>query len=359
MKKKFMSSDKLETINKFRRDMKQKYGDEIVFNEGEAKVELYGGQHATGSVASKLLNNGFSINALRTNDILLYDEWKAFDEAVVGAAQKRAVGFRDLMQRGLVYNTGTGLSKTVLAYQDASDMNGAELTMDAISKTVKDRLDYDIKYLPLPIIHKDFSISARVLEESRKGGMPIDTSHATLSAFKVMEMAENILFNGASAYTFGGGTIRGYTDHANRLTASLGTAWSSDTGENILTDVLAMKQDSIDALHFGDWGLYVPTSYETAMDEDFKATSDISTRERLLKIKGISQIEVADQLPDGNVVLVQFTEDVVRAVNALPIMTTQWSTDGGFMIHFKILMILVPQIRAKQDGKIGLVHYSV
>src|SRR4030067_2587562 len=328
------------------------------FDNKPATVEMYGGGHLNGTVASRMLNSNFSVNALRTNDILLYDEWKLFDEAVIAAAQKRAIGMKDLMSRGLTYNTGTGLGKTVLSYQDASDMNAAELTMDGINKAVKDRIDYDIKYLPLPIIHKDFSISARVLEESRSSGAPIDTTHATLAAFKVMEQAENILFNGASAYTFGGGTIRGYTDYPDRNIASLGTAWSSDTGENILDDARAMKQDSIDDLHFGDWVMYIPTAYETTMDDDFKAASDISIRERLLKLRGLQDIQVADQLSDGNVLLVQMTEDVVRAVNALPITTVQWGTDGGFMVHFKILMILVPQIRSKQDNKCGVFHYS-
>jgi uncharacterized linocin/CFP29 family protein len=315
---------------------------------------------ASGVVAHRLLQSGFKVNALRTNDTLLYDEWKHLDAAVLKAAQARLLGIADLQTRGLTYNIPEGLGKTVIGYQDQSDVEDASISMDGITRGERDRPEYDMNYMPLPIIHKDFSFSAREIQASRQGNMPLDTSMAELAARKVAEQAETLLFQGSGDYTFGGGTIFGYQDFTNRNTVTLGTNWdaSAADGATILADVLAMKQASIDDRYFGPWMLYIPTAYETKLDDDFKANSDKSIRQRVLEVSGIQDIKVADFLTANNVILVQMTSDVVRVVEGLPITTVQWDSDGGMKINFKVMTILVPQIRADQTNKCGVIHLA-
>ena len=319
---------------------------------------IYEGK-AFGAVAKRLLASGFNVNALRTNDVLLYDEWKEIDTAVIKAAQERLVGIADLQSRELTYNVN-GLGKTVLASQTMSDIEDADISMDGVTRGQRDRPEFDIGYLPLPIIHKDFSFSIREINESRNGNAPLDTTTAELAARKVAEKAEELLFQGSGSYTFGGGTLYGYVDAPNRNTVTLSTNWdaSAATGETILDEVRAMKQASIDDSYYGPWVLYVPTNYETVLDDDFKANSDKSIRQRILEISGIQDVKVADKLADDNVILVQMTSDVVRVVEGLPITTVQWDTEGGMQVNFKVMAILVPQIRADQEGKSGLVHLS-
>ena len=141
---------------------------------------------------------------------------------------------------------------------------------------------------------------------------------------------------------------------------SFTSAWdaSAATGETILDDVLSAKQASLDDRHFGPWILYVPTNYETVLDEDFKADSDKTTRERILGVSGILDVKVADKLTASNVVLAQMTRDVVRIVNGLEITTVEWQTLGGMRAHFKVMAILIPQIRSDQESKSGVVHLS-
>jgi len=275
----------------------------------EASVDAIFRGQATGTVAQRLLNNAMNVNALRTNATLRKDEWKHYDLAVVQAAQERLVGVADLMGRGLVLRIANGLGKTVLEYEDASDIEGAQLSMDGVTRGLNDRIEYDLKFMPLPIIHKDFQINVRVLNASRTTGASLDTAMAELSARKVAEKEEELLFQGSSSYTFGGGTLYGYVDAPNRNTVTLALAWDNvaKTGEQILTDVKNMKQASIDALHYGPWVLYIPTAYETVLDGDFKANSDKSIRTRLLEIAGIEDIKVVDKLAANNVVLVQMT----------------------------------------------------
>lgn len=326
----------------------------------EAQVDYIYGKSFGGNVAERLLNSGMKVNSLRTNSTLLYDEWKQFDAAVLQAAQLRLNGVADLMSRNLVLRFPNGLGKTVLATQVASETGDAQVSMDAVTKGKRSRPDFDITYLPLPVIHSDFSFSIRALEASRNGSEPLDTTGAAGAARKVSEKVENFLFQGGGSYSFGGGTIYGYVDAPNRNTVSLTTPWDSSgaTGTGILNDVRAMKQAAINDRHYGEYVLYIPTAYETVMDDDFKADSDKTIRQRILEIQGISDVKVSDFLAADNVVLVQMSDDVVRVVEGLPIQTVQWDTEGGMVLNFKVMTILVPQVRNDYNLRSGIVHLS-
>lgn len=312
-------------------------------------------------VARKLLACKFNVNdALRTNATLRSDEWKDMDEAVVAAAQPRLVGVADLMSRGLVRRITNGLGKTVTEYEDVSDMTDAEVSIDAVTKGQNDRVDYTLKAMPLPITFKEFQINIRALNASRERGESLDVTQSALAGIKVAQRTEAILFTGLSTYTYGGGTIYGYMDHPNRNTYSLTANWddSAASGETILADVLAMIQASVDDRFYGPWGLYIPTNYQTALGEDFKSNSDKSVRQRLNEVEGLEFIKVADSLTADNVILVQLSVETVRMVEGLPITTVEWDTEGGMILHFKVMTINIPQLRADQNGRMGLVHGS-
>jgi len=313
------------------------------------------------TTAQKLLASGLKVNSLRTLDTLRKDEWKQYDTAVIEAAQQRMVVVADLMSRGLVYRIGNGLGKTVLEYEDQSDMSDAEVNMDGVTRGRNDRIEFDINYLPLPLTHKDWHLNIRVLNATRQGSSHLDVTQAALASGKVSEKIENYTVNGASSFAFGGGTIYGLTDHPNRNTGTLNASWATATGDNMLDDLKAMKQASIDDRHYGPWMVYIPTAYEVALDDDFKAASDKSIRQRLKEIAGIIDIRVADLLGTSSgktqMVMVQMTADVIRMVEGLPITNVEWDEQGGMVTNFKVMTILVPQIRADQDDRSGVVNY--
>ena len=319
-------------------------------------IDELGGQ----GVAAKLLKNSMDVDCLRTNETLLHEEWLAIDKAVIKAAQLRQVGVGDLRSRGLIYTIPNGLSKTVLGYQDMSDIDGASVSMDGITRGERDRPEYDLNYLPLPIIHKDFSFTAREIAESRNGSQPLDTTMAGMASEKVTEKVEEWLFLGSGSFTYGGGTIYGYIDAPQRNTSTLGTSWSTDTAANILADVITLKQDLIDARHHGPYLIYIPTAYETKMDTDYDVagSSLLTIRERILKISSIQDIRVSDQLTNDNVIMVQMTPNVVRLVEGLPLTTVQWDSEGGMKLNFKVMTIQVPQIRNDQQLRSGINHMS-
>jgi hypothetical protein len=297
---------------------------------------------------------------IHVNATLRKDEWKEIDQAVIMSAQQRMVGVADLYSRNLVYRIGNGLGKTVLEYEDIDDLTDAELTMDAVTPSQKDRPNYELKYLPLPITHKDFSFNARVLAASRTTGQPIDTTTASLASRRVMDKVETMLFQGASSYSYGGGTLYGYLDHPQKNTVTLGANWDASgvTGETILDDVRAMKQASIDAKHYGPWVLYIPTAWETVLDDDFKSNGDKTIRQRILEVAGIQDVKVADKMTANKAVLVEMNTETVRMVEGMAINTVEWESNGGFTTNFKVLTIMVPQIRADQNGNCGITVLS-
>lgn len=355
----------------------------VIDNAGMELFSLSAG--ASGPVGKKLMANGMDHSILRpyigndgrtyitkmingqpkavpimANATLRKDEWKEMDNQLLDAAKTRLVGVADLYAAGLVLRLSNGMGKTVLEYEDLSEFTAAEMNMDAVVDGQKDRPKYDLKYLPLPITHKEFSFNARVLAASRTSGDSIDTTSGMLAARVVAEKVEETLFTGASTFTYGGGTLYGYTDHPNRNTVTLSTNWdaSAKTGALILDDVRGMKQASIDARHYGPYALYVPTAYETVLDDDFKSESDKTIRQRILEIGGINSVKVVDSLTANKVVLVQMTADVVRMVEGLPLTTVEWDTHGGLSTEYKVMTIMVPQIRADQNGNSGVTVLS-
>lgn len=303
----------------------------------------------------------YKVQQIQTNATLRRDEWKLLDEAVIRVAENRLSGIQDLVNRGLVYNIGSGMNSTVLEWHDVSDALSAELTMDGVTRAQNDRPVYTTNYLPLPIIHADYELNARVLAASRNLGMPLDTTLAERAARKVNEKLESLLFTNTT-YSFGGGTIYSYLNHPhrNKIVGNPDWANSATPAADILKDVLDMKQKSIDSFHYGPWVLYVPTAYETRLDSDY-STSGGSTqtiRERILKISGILDVRVVDMMPADNLLLVQMTSDVVRLVRGMSIQNIEWATEGGMITKYKVMTIQVPQIRADQNGKSGIVHMA-
>lgn len=302
---------------------------------------------------------------LTTNATLRRDEWKQLDDAVLAIAESRLGGVDDLISRGLTFNLGNAMGTTVLEYHDVGDALTADLTMDGLTRARGDRPVYTTHYLPIPIIHVDYEINSRALAASRNMGNPLDTTAAERAARKVKEKLEQMLFTDTS-YKFGGGTIYSYLNHPDRNSVTLSDYgnWddSSTTPREILESVLKMKQTAIDAHYYGPYVLYVPTNYETVLDDDFEDTGNtargITIRERILKIGNIDSIVVVDTLPDDEVLLVQMTSDVIRLVRGMGISNVQWQEEGKFVTKYKVMTIQVPQIRSDQDGASGIVHMT-
>lgn len=342
---------------------------------------------AQGGVASTLLSNGFDVATLRpwigkdqrhyvtrntggklsavqinNTATLRHEEWKILDDAVVMAAKERLRVVADLRGAGLQFTIPNGMGKTVLETETVSDITAASISMDPARKSEGDRPEYDLTNLPLPVIHKDFHFSARQVATSRNSGASIDTTTAQLAARRVAEEAEKLVTGTAGSYTYGGGTVYGLTNFPSRITKSnMVSPLESDwTPRQTVQDVLAMRQLSENAYHYGPWMLYNSPDWDQYLDDDYStAKGDNTLRQRIAAINGVSGVRTLDHLPAYTMTLVQMTSDVIREVIGMDITTVQWETEGGMRLNFKVMAILVPQLRADFNGNTGIVHGTV
>lgn len=310
----------------------------------------------------------YAVEPLQTNAgaTLRKDEWKLLDEAIMEPLRYRLGGIDDLISKGLVYNLGNGMGTTVLEWHDVSEAMEADMTMDGVTRSKGDRPVFQHNYLPIPIIHVDYEINARVLEVSRRLGNPLDTTSAERASRRILEKLETMLFTDTT-YQFGETDSRGrnkiysYVNFPDRNQVSLTQQWDSSAadGEHIVQDVLKMKQTMIEAYHYGPWQLYIPTGYETKLDEDYDTVTPGTTiRERVMKIAGIGGIKVIDTLPADNILMVQMTPDVVRLIRGMGLQNIEWGVEGNLITKYKVMTIQVPQIRSDQNGKCGIVHMA-
>jgi uncharacterized linocin/CFP29 family protein len=286
------------------------------------------------------------------------DEWIHLDTAIVKVAKERLRAVADLKAAGLTYSVPNGMGTTVLQSENQSDINAATISMDGLREGDADRPEFDLVGLPLPIIHKDFSYSLRQLMTSRQSGSPLDTTHAELAARRCAETAESLLLGTYGTYAFGGYNIYGYRNFPSRMTATLTLPTDAGWTPSLLVqEILGMKQDSMDAFHYGPWFLYNSPAWDQYLDDDYsQAKGDNTLRERIAKISGIDGPRTLDYLPNYEFLLVQKSTDVVRLVMGMDFRSLQWETKGGLQVHFKIMGILVPQLRTDQNDKTGVVH---
>jgi uncharacterized linocin/CFP29 family protein len=328
---------------------------ELILNDSVTSVA--NGTRAQGNIAQRLLQTGFNVNALRTNATLRKDEWKEYDTAVVEVARSRLVGVGNLLSRGLRYRLRNALGKTRLEWEKVSDMNGAEVTMSGISESQNDRVTYDLEGMPIPIIHKDFNINVRALEASRTTGEALDTTQAKVAARKVSETIETMLFAGATVLG-ANNPIYGYKTAPNRNTGSLpGANWATATGDQIVAGVLTMIGRLTDDNMYGPYVIYVPNNAFVHMGDDYKAASDKAIITRVKEIPGIADVIMSKDLVSGEVLMVQLTSDVVDMVDGMGPTTVEWESHAGFVVHFKVLAIMIPRIRNDSLLQSGIAHY--
>ena len=294
------------------------------------------------------------------------DEWKALDDVVMNVARERLVGIADLEANNLTYNLNNAMGTTVFEWHDVGDSMTADMTMDGVTRANGDRPTFQHNYLPIPIIHSDYEINARVLASSRGLGNPLDTYAAENAARRVAEKLEDMLFTNVT-YSYGEtdarsrNTIYSYVNFPDRNLVTLSLAWdnASKTGAQIIQDVVNMKQASINDYHYGPWKIYIPTAYETVLDKDYDATTPGTTiRERILKISGVTGITVVDRLTANNVLMVEMKSDTIRLIKGLAMTNLQAETEFGFVNKYKVLTIQVPMIRSDRNSRCGIVHLA-
>lgn len=320
---------------------------------------------------NELLNKGVNSPVANATS-LRKDEWVQLDQVVIRAARQRLRAWADLAAAN-TYGGFNGMAKTVLEHETMNDPGEAQVDMDGLSEGRSDSPKFQLEALPLPITHSDFWFSQRRLAISRNSGTPLDTVMAEAAGRRVAESIEKTLIGVTTGLTYGvdtrynrNSTVYGYTNFTNRqtytsITAPTAGGWKpSDTVSN----VIAMRELLYDANFYGPFMLYHTADWDQYLDGDYYAlaTSGMTAptqtlRQRLNNIEGIQGVRRLDYFTGTfQMVLVQMTADVARAVNGMDITTVQWESQGGMRLNFKVMAIQVPQLRADYNGNCGIAH---
>lgn len=326
----------------------------------QANVDILGGNGPltiAGGMAARLLANDMDPSVLRTNDVLRFRDWIELDKKVVEVARVNLGAVADLFGRGLTYPISDALGVTRLEWERISDFGTADVNMSGVAEGRNDRVNFDMNFLPIPIVHKDFNINIRALHSSRRNGHPLDLTQAGLATRIVSEKIESMLFLGGPNLGTLGGRVYGYTNAPNAKAANLGFNWglTATTGEQRLSDLLTIWNTMTGSPNnmFGPYMIYIPWAWMVLLGDDFKANGDKSMLSRLKEIPGLIDIKATSFLTT-QLVVVQMTDDVVDMIDGIQPMALQWESHGGMILNFKIMAIMVPRMKSTYISQSGI-----
>jgi uncharacterized linocin/CFP29 family protein len=299
------------------------------------------------------------VYGVHQNALLRRYEWEEIDTAVVDVARTTLVAAADFQRLGLIQPLG-GLGTTVSVYEQLGDMTDAEVSMEGITRVQQDQPDYTPQSVPVPIIHKDFSFTARHLAASRKLGDSIDTTAAQTAARRVRDKIESMIFNGDSL-SMKGYAIQGFTTKTERIQKTATECGGGDFGTegNSYASIVGGIGFLAAAGFTGPYGVYVARTQYHQMLNRLTDGSSLSEYQAILNgVPEVSYIRAADALTAASVVIWQLSRDVADLAVAQDFVTLQWDMQGGMKTEFKVMTALVPRIKHDANGACGVLHMT-
>lgn len=302
---------------------------------------------------------------------LTKDQWIEIDRAVVMQPRQRLRAWSDL-RASSTRGGFNAMGRMTLEYQAMTDPGEAVIDMDGLADGRNDQPLFNLKSIPLPIIHSDFYFSEREIQVSRNGGPGVDTTMAEAASRRIDETVERLTIGTITGPTYGTqtagtgthtgtSTIYGYTNFPYRVTKTDLTTPNGTNPEAVMTDILEMIETMKANGFFGPYMLYNSTGYDRYLNDDYFRSGSTSAvrllRERILAIPDIMDIRRLDYLTSGfQLILVQMDPMVAQAINGMEKTTVQWDSQGGLRKNFKVMAIQVPLLKSPYNGVAGILH---
>lgn len=303
---------------------------------------------------ARFMRSGFNVNSLRTNTLLMKDDWTMLDQWVIEVSSTILNGIADLQAAGLSFNNG-GLGTMVAQYHQRSALRAATVTMDPRVDAERDRINYPLVSVPVPCIMSPFEINIRELAGARQHGHALDRDHIDDATRVVSEGMESLLFLG-STLVVQGVSIYGYTTHPSRNTGT-GSSWATATNiyPNVLTMLAGLKGDG----YTGPYRLYLhPTQYQQTLALNANTSTTIMSTIQSLPGFGLGSVKEVGTLTAGQAVMVAMTRNVVDLSVGQETTPIEWQEKGGLVSEFVVMACLVPRVKSTADGKSGVFHMS-
>ena len=156
--------------------------------------------------------------------------------------------------------------------------------------------------------------------------------------------------------------IYGACNFPGRLTATItaptAVGWTAATH---LGQILTAKQTLQDAKHYGPYMLYYSSAWDRYLDNDYNtAYPNKTVRDRIREIDGIQEVRTLDYLDTSsstyNILLVEMDTGTIRLVIGMDVTTLEWDDMGGLRKNYKVMCIIIPQLRADKEDQPGILH---
>lgn len=309
-------------------------------------------------LAGAILRYG-SINEIRAAAALPADSQRVMDAGVARAEREELVLVNDLIAAGLTRPLGDNwLAILELGWSEGNEVGHAQRTMVPKARGERQVPDQARRVIPIFCTWDDFSFDVRRLLNSQMIGQPLDNDVAEMATRNVNDAIEDQAWNGAG-FTVHGNGAPGVLNapNVNSTTYTGGEAWSvaGHTGEEIVGDVSAMIESSVNAGFSGPWNLYMPRNYSLKIDQDYKAAATTTTRQRLLEIDGLANLRVSTKLPANTTALIPMNRNVIDVIIGQTPRLVAWTDGPGWEYFFCVLAGVVVRVRSTYGNKSGIV----
>lgn len=322
-----------------------------------------------GNLRSWIVNEEGEAVVSNAPAVLPKQAWIQLDNTVARVQRDELRVFEEIRGMGLNMNLPNALATTVLQEQTMTDFGVAGVSMSGLRRTERDRPEYDLRNFPIPIIHGEFSWDLRTLEQSRvrSGGanFALDTTSAEMITRRMSELIEEMAIGTAATFSYGGGSIYGLINKPERVTKAFTLPTAVGWTPDVLVDEILDAIDSLQTLNFnGPYGIYYSPAWWKYLGQDYSGAYARTVMSRLQEIDpektDIRWWRRARYLKTEaapfQIVIFQLTQDVIRTITGMPMTTLQWSEQGGLELCWKIICILLTQLRATADDTTGIAH---
>jgi uncharacterized linocin/CFP29 family protein len=255
-------------------------------------------------------------------------EWAAIDQTVVRTAQTVLVGRRFL---SLVGPFGAGIE--ALPNDTLGGAGGGHI--DLLGNAEDDALTIqDRRFLPLPLLYKDFWVHWRDLESSRLLGVPLDVGKAAAAAAATAQTEDRLIFDGEPSLG-----LPGLRSVAGRQTLPM-SDW--DTMGRAFADVVEGVRVLTQAGFTGPYALLVSPRLYADLNRIFDA-SGVLELEQVEKLARRGVYPTA-ALPEPSALLIDSGAQNVDLAVGLDL-STAYIESSNLNHHLRVLESLVLRIR--------------
>lgn len=313
-----------------------------------ARRQLVDLRHNRSDVREQIIRaNRQAVQEGRFNSALPEDAWVDMDDTVTEVVRDELRLVSDLVSTVGTHNVP--LSAKLDTWHITKTHGEAEMGMTPDIATGESSTGFDDDGSPVPIAFDPFSIGFRdePVDDSAMQGS-LETQHAANSTRLVSQTLEDAFVDGSN-YDFTihdssqGYDFYGMTDHPQTATGTTSADWTSDNTA-VRSDFRSARGVlKNDRNYSPPFRVYLGTDYYDVLDDaDPEGDGNLTIRDRVENLSGISQVLELDALPAKSMLMFKPTSDVIEVGQATDIQTVQ--QEDMFNTHFLVMGAMYPRI---------------